>query len=109
VSWWVSLEDETTGDYVEVDRHEDGGTYAVGGTTEATINVTYNYGRFFPFGDLDGKPAAETVETIRAAVAELGIERNPDYWVRTPGNAGYALSILLRWAEQHPAAVWRVN
>lgn len=27
-----------------VPDHTEGGTYALGGTTEATLNVTYNYG-----------------------------------------------------------------
>ena len=31
------------------------------------------------------------------------------YWKPTDGNAGYALSILLSWAQLHPQGVWEGN
>jgi len=93
---------------VEVSLHEEGGTYAIGGTNDAELNVTYNYARYFPWRDLDGKTGAETETLLRAACAELGTTRDPDYWAATPGNAGHALSVLLGWAEAHPDGVWRV-
>ena len=94
---------------VSVDRHREGGTYCIGGTTDADLNVTYNYGRFFPWRSLHDKTGAETEPILRAACAELGTEIDPDYWKPTPGNAGYALSILLGWAERYPEGVWRVR
>jgi hypothetical protein len=107
MSYWVYL--NGAGGPVPVERHEEGGTYAIGGIGTAELNVTYNYARFFDFRALDGKRAADTVEHIGMAVQTLGVDRDPDYWKPTPGNAGHALAILLRWAEQHPDAVWEVN
>ncbi len=117
MSWWVSLVDEN-GDSVSVEGHQDGGTYKVGGATEAELNVTYNYGGHFrevgidlnPEGNLHGRQAKDTIRFLEFAVIRLGTKRTDDYWDATdPGNAGYALSILLKWARQHPEARWRVH
>jgi hypothetical protein len=136
MSYWISLEDheaEPCCDYgkpieefspeyegdepcskpchpaVEIEPHAEGGTYAVGGTSEATVNVTYNYSKHFWFRDLHGKTGGETAKQLREAVQKLGTERSADYWEPTPGNAGAAVALLLSWAEQHPEAIWRVN
>ena len=111
MSYWVYLTyDNGT---VPVEPHSEGGTYAMGGTSKAEINVTYNYSRVYPeyfsLRDLDGKTAAETELILAKAVDELGTERDEDYWNPTPGNAGYALNILLGWARQHPKAKWIVS
>lgn len=94
---------------VDVGRHAEGGTYVVGGTTDAEISVTYNYCRFFDFGGLDGRTGADTKEDLEKAVSKLGTERSSNYWEAIPGNAGYACLILLSWALQHPSATWRVS
>ncbi|MDE2102426.1 MAG: hypothetical protein KGL39_34590 [Patescibacteria group bacterium] len=151
MSYDIDLIDPETSEPCVVANHEEGGTYRMGGTTEASLNVTYNYSPFY------GKKASETAERLRAAVAKLGTSRHhggwmhiglgafqhPDkdvwleklkhadleaphnallraeaiaagvvedgggYWKPTPGNAGYALSILLSWAIQHPNGVWQ--
>ncbi len=116
MSWWISLVDKDDNS-VSVERHTEGGTYAMGGTEEATLNVTYNYrGKFQevgirlpPGGNLHARRAKDTVAVLKNAVAELGIKRSDDYWRPTRGNAGHALSILLGWARQHPEARWRVR
>lgn len=103
------------GQPVQVDRHRDGGTYVLGGTTEADLNITYNYGgHIFPWIDggirgLHGKRAGDCIDDLTRAVEALGVERDRYYWAATPGNAGYALSILLRWARQHPNATFDVS
>lgn len=100
---------------VEVARHAEGGTYQLGGTNAAELNVTYNYGRFYypqlPEGlrTLHEKRAADCIEMLEERVQALGTNRDGDYWAATPGNAGYALSILLAWAKEHPDAVFRVS
>lgn len=127
MSWWISLEDHTAPqdcDYgtdapdacpkpcypaVDVARHEEGGTYAQGGTTMASLNVTYNYGKLFDFDSLRGRRGGETLADLAFAVANLGTETDPDYWKPAPGNVRRALSILESWAQQHPDAIWRVN
>lgn len=113
MSWDVYLEKD--GKPVEVDRHEEGGTYAVGGTTVAELNLTYNYSPNFhaalgfPFRMLDGTLAENTIPNLEAAVQKLGTERADDYWKATDGNAGFALNILLGWAKANPNARWRIS
>ncbi len=115
VSYDVKLVDPETGKAVIVDRHTEGGTYAIGGVDEAELNITYNYSEHFHealepekgLRWLYGKTGRETVERLRDAVIALGTVRDPDYWKSTPGNAGFALSILLRWAGMYPDAVWK--
>ena len=107
MSWDISLCDENG--CVEVERFTEGGTYAIGGSTDADLNVTYNYGKHFDFRDeLHGKKAADVIPLLEAKVAELGTERDRDYWNPTPGNVGYTLALLLRWAQQYPDAVFDV-
>jgi hypothetical protein len=116
MSWWVSLNDEK-GDPLSVDSHSEGGTYVLGGTHEASLNITYNYSEYYykwinkEFGLrwLDGQRAWETINALAVAVENLGAKRDDDYWAATEGNAGYAASILLAWAKQHHDGIWRVN
>lgn len=103
------------GEPVEVEKHAEGGTFVLGGTTRASLNVTYNYSRFYSetidrdesIRWLYGKKASECIPRLKEAIGALGTEQDEDYWAATPGNAGYALSILLKWAEQHPDAEFR--
>ena len=115
MSWWVSLEE--SGKPVEVSRHEEGGTYVSGGTTEADLSITYNYSPHY-YEQLDPemglrflheKQAKDVIEKLEEAVSKLGTERNKDYWKATSGNAGYALFILLMWAFDNPTATFHVN
>ena len=111
MSYDIDLKDEK-GAVVQVGLHEEGGTYVLGGRSEASLNITYNYADFF-YTQLDtergirwlyGKTGAECIPRMEKAVAALGTVRDADYWKPTPGNAGYALSILLGWARLHPTA-----
>lgn len=103
------------GNSVEVDKHVEGGTFVLGGTTRASLNVTYNYSRFYSetidrdegIRWLYGKKASECIPRLKEAIDALGAEQDEDYWAATAGNAGHALSILLKWAEQHPDAVFK--
>ena len=114
MSYWVYLQDE--GKSVTVSNHKEGGTHAVSGTTQAELNITYNYGSFYRdhlhkdgLKGLHDKKAKDCVNALACAVSVLGTERDDDYWANTPGNAGYALSILLEWARIHPEAVFIVH
>ena len=116
MSHWVYLFDKNGGP-LKVDNHSEGGTYAIGGSDDAELNVTYNYGRLYHeqlnkdsgLRWLDGKKAKDCIKVLEKAVNALGIERDNDYWKATPGNAGYALSILLGWAKQHPKGIFEVS
>jgi len=125
MSWWATLANGNRA--VLVDSHAEGGTYVLGGTTEAELNITYNYSSMFRAagirlreGDeghqandrlfyLHGKTGQESIEPLSRAVEKLGTNRHNDYWKDTAGNAGYALSILLNWAKQHPDANWKIS
>jgi hypothetical protein len=89
-----------------------GGTYAIGGTTEAWLNITYNYAPFFrsvfgPDGirSLYGKTGKEVTPDLERAVEILGTDRDQDYWNPTEGNAGAALNGLLQMAKVLPEGI----
>jgi len=98
-----------------VERFMKGGTYALGGSTDAYLNITYNYSECyslcgFSLRDLHGKKAIDTIEDLENAVEFLGTKKYAiDYWAPTPGNAGHALSVLLKWARQYPDGIWQVD
>jgi hypothetical protein len=108
MSYWIYLDDEA-GVPVPVQHFIEGGTLNIFGSSEAEVNVTYNYARHFDFRSLHQRHASETVAELEAAVARLGTERDGDYWSPTEGNAGAACELLLGWAKQHPTAIWRVS
>lgn len=96
---------------------EQGGTYPLGGTDFAEFNVTYNYSRIWAeawpdesyagmLDSFEGKRAGDLIPTMEAVVEKLGTEQSDDYWEPTPGNAGYAMNVLLGWARQFPDGVW---
>jgi hypothetical protein len=102
--------DKNGAEALQVENHEEGGTHALGGTTDAELNITYNYA-FFYYQFLDkkdglrwlyGRQAKDCIERLEKAVEILGTRQYSDYWAATPGNAGHALNILLQWAKQHP-------
>ena len=115
MSWDVDLLDESG--VVTVPAHSEGGTYALGGTDSASLNVTYNYGRWIREGLdveqglkwLHDRKAKHCIERLEAAVGKLGTEKDSNYWAPTAGNAGYALAILLGWAKLHPEAHFQVE
>ena len=116
MSYWVYLNDAKSKKSMKVDNHQEGGTYAYGGIEEAELNITYNYSKqYYEHLDkeglrwLSGKTASKTIPKLRLAIKALGRTRSDDYWSPTKGNAGYALSILLKWAKKNPDAIWQVN
>jgi hydroxylamine reductase (hybrid-cluster protein) len=104
---------------VLVSKHkiEYGSTHPLGGTTECSISVTYNYSvQFNKFFDkvkgirwLNGKTGKESIPFLKEAVESLGTRKDKDYWLPSEGNAGFTLKILLGWAKEHPAGVWEVR
>lgn len=118
MSWWVHLSGEDGGILESRTVRSDGATIALGGEASCQLNVTYNYARpfaavRFSLRGLEGRTIEETRDVLARAVERLGTQRTADYWDATPGNAGHALSILLRWADEffptQPGAVWRVS
>jgi hypothetical protein len=104
MSYDISLVKRGTNEPVHfTSRHQiTGGTYAVGGTTEAWLNVTYNYAPFFykhlgenGIRSIYGKTPAESVRMLNAAIQRMQGEPSADYWAATEGNARAALVNLL--------------
>ena len=88
---------------------QEGGTQVMGGTTECSLNVTYNYA---PLGLnralLEGKTGTETMVSLKELVDQLGTDRNENtYWEPSEGNVGFAADILHGFAVAHPNGVWK--
>ena len=117
MSYDISLCDPVTHETLETDTPHQlrGGTYAMGGTTELWLNITYNYGRFYRkpevFGEegirtIYGMTGAESIPVIKNAIENLGDDVHPDYWEPTEGNAKRPLFQLLAMAQMRPDGVW---
>ncbi len=102
------IELQKNGEVVQVPRHAEGGTYALGGTEEAHLNVTYNYAPHY-YEHLDaeqgirwlyGKTGAETEERLQAAVEELGtsVWEGPYY---VPTLDAITSGLWQKWKEAH--------
>lgn len=116
MSYDIELVDPVSKKVLELDmpHHMRGGTYAVGGTTEAHLNVTYNYGTILRkvlspehgIRFLYGKTAAETIPLLSNAAEQLGDDVSNDYWDPTEGNVKKVLLQLKALATMRPDGVW---
>ena len=96
------------GDAVLPEKHDiAGGTYAVGGTRDAWLYVTYNYAGTFHrviggegLRSLDGGCVRDSLPVLDKAIAALGeAQPDADYWKATDGNAKKALVCLKAIAD----------
>ena len=134
MSYDIKLIDQVTGETLALDapHHMRGGTYAIGGTTEAHLNVTYNYFRQFSrvfdvlveprvntpewlrtggapvngVRTIYGLTGAESLPVLDKAISSLGDDVDPDYWQATDGNAKRALMQLRALAAMRPDGLW---
>lgn len=117
MSYDISLKDPVTKETIEVkDAHfMRGGTYALDGTKELWLNVTYNYGKIFRRPEVLGEEGirtiygmtgAESIPVLQNAIANLGDDTDPDYWEPTDGNAKRPLCQLLAMAQMRPDGIW---
>lgn len=116
MSYDMSLKHPVTGEtlHTEAMHQMRGGTYAMAGTTECWLNVTYNYGQHYcrVMGEqgirtIYGMTGAESIPILKSAMAALGDDVDPNYWTPTEGNAKAALASLLALAQMRPDGVWR--
>lgn len=115
MSYDIDLTDPVTGAVLEMDQphHMRGGTYAMGGTTEMALNITYNYSKHYgAIGEagirsIYGKTGAESVPMLQRCIDGLSDETDANYWNATPGNAKRALLQLLAFAKMRPDGVWQ--
>lgn len=137
MSYDISLVDPVTKETLQMDSPHQmkGGTFALGGTTEMWMNVTYNYARWyykdgvFPFKDgekqgiraIYGMSGAESIPILKDAIhvlEGLSEEISDDerkkceeqgatgYWLPTRTNAIKPLYSLLAFAQLRPDGVW---
>lgn len=105
------------GEPVAVEHFTEGGTYPIGGTDKASLNITYNYSVIyriatgFSINRLNGQKAAATLLDLeRLEVMLRGSQPyEKDYWAPTPGNAYVPINRLLAWAKANPEATWAVS
>jgi len=115
MSYDIFLKCPVSGKALELDwpHQMKGGTYAVGGTNLAELNITWNYAsiyhdRFGPNGIriIYGKTGIESIPILKKAISQLGDDVNEDYWNATEGNAKIALVHLLALAQLRPDGIW---
>lgn len=116
MSYDIELLDPVTREVIVLDEPHmmRGGTYAVGGTREMWLNVTYNYAPLYgrAFGDergvrtIYGMTGAESIPVLESAAASLGDDVTERYWDATEGNAKRPLLQLAAMARMRPDGVW---
>lgn len=137
MSYDISLCDPVTKEPLKTDSPHmmTGGTYAVGGTKELWLNVTYNYARWYyepgvfapteeeskGIRTIYGLTGAESIPVLKNAISALK-SMNTDiseeerkeyenhevtgYWMPTKENAIRPLCQLLAMAQMRPDGVW---
>ena len=104
----VRIKHEDGKDVLLPEKHDiAGGTYAVGGTRDARLYVTYNYAGIFArvmgeggVNQLDGGCVRDSLPLLAKAISALGDARpDDDYWKATDGNAKEALVKLNALAD----------
>lgn len=117
MSYNISLIDPVTKETLELSEEHFmyGGTYAIGGTRELRLNVTYNYSSFYYRPDVLGKKGirtiygmtgAESILLLEKAASALSDDVNQDYWEPTEGNAKRPLLQLAVMAKMRPNGIW---
>lgn len=116
MSYDIHLKDQVTGEVIEFDKPHEmrGGTYQMGGCTEAWLNVTYNYSPHYRrvFGNdkgirtIYGMSGADSIPILESAAAKLGDDVSEDYWEPTEGNAKRPLLQLASMAKMRPDGIW---
>lgn len=111
-----------------------GGTYAINGTDEARLNVTYNYAVWYCKGgvfenkggirSIDGLSGVESIPILQRAIKALSVaddswaeEKIRDaeahgisgYWLPTKENAMKPLYQLIALAKARPDGVWLIE
>ena len=108
MSYDIYLNDPITKETICFDESHQfaGGTYELGGTREAWLNITYNYSKHYyrVFGEkgirtLYGLTGKKAIPLLKDAINKLKADVSNDYWEATEGNARKALEGLLVFAS----------
>ena len=115
MSYDIYLLDPVTKERIELDTPHQlrGGTYQIGGSTRAWLNITYNYSPHYyrTLGEdgiraIYGLAGAEAIPILSKAIEQLADDVDPDYWKATEGNAKRALCQLRALAQLRPDGVF---
>lgn len=116
MSYSISLIDPVTKEVLTADNPHfiRGGYYAMNGTSDLWLNVTYNYsGYFYKYIDEEkgiraiyGMTGAESIPILQDAISKLKDDATNRYWDATEGNAKRALSGLVALAQMRPDGIW---
>lgn len=116
ISYDIYLKDPVTKETINFDTPHlmQGGTYCDGGTTEAWLNITWNYAPYYRehidaeegIRFIYGKTGADSIPILEKAVSELGDDTDPDYWESCEGNAKKPLLQLIAMAKMRPDGIW---
>jgi len=94
-----------------------GGTYSLGDSGRAELNITYNYSGLIcaalakdsGLRSLDGRMCRDTINDLVQAIMILDDNvHDDDDWVATEGNARLALTQLLLMALHNPYGYWNI-
>ena len=138
MSYDIYLADPATHKPLELEaaHHMRGGTYAMGGTTEAWLNITYNYADWYyrpgvfartkkaskGIRTIYGMTGVESIPVLKKAISKLeSMDEDisddkrqkceahgaTGYWMPTRENAIKPLYQLLAMAQMRPDGVWR--
>lgn len=120
MSYDITLKDSLTLDTIHFDTPHNmkGGTYAVSGTKEAWLNITYNYGKYYReaypedgIRAIYGKSGEESISILQKMIDKIkenypDLKESDDYWEPLPGNAIKPLYKLIEMAKMRPDVVW---
>lgn len=137
MSYDIYLTDPVTHEPLELEEahHMRGGTYAMSGTTEAWLNITYNYADWYyrpgvfartkkaskGIRTIYGMTGAQSIPILQRAIAKLeSLNENisdkerreceeqgaTGYWMPTRENAIRPLHQLLALAQMRPDGIW---
>lgn len=116
MSYDIDLLDPVTKEVIELDQPHQmkGSTYVVSGSNQASLNITYNYGKLYKqcinqergIRHIYGMTGAESIFVLQQAANTLGNDVDDDYWKATEGNAKKALLQLIALAQLRPDGIW---
>ena len=117
MSYDIRLTDPITHEVLNIDHPHfmRGGMYAINGTTELYLNVTYNYSKHYykdnvlgekGIRSIYGKTGAQSIPILTNAINNLNDDVSNNYWDATEGNAKRALIQLKTMAEMRPDGIW---
>lgn len=114
MSYDIDLCDPVTGKTLRLDSPHQmkGGTYCLGGTTDCSLNITYNYSKHYQtlgekgIREIYGISGADSIPLLENTISKLGDDISDDYWEPTEGNAKRALTQLVALAKMRPDGIW---